>query len=200
MTESTRNRYFALRHGISTANEEGIIISHPANGVSDWGLSPRGVDECRRRLAPADLGTFAFSRQETVVYTSDFRRALETAQIFCEQNELNAPVVDTRLRERNFGHLEGKPIDAYALVWARDDGDKDNQFEECESTAALAARLRTLLTDFEARWRAKSIVLVSHGDPLQVLQTLLLGLRCNQHRSLPHLGNAELRDLGTMKG
>lgn len=193
MIEKPRNRYFALRHGISTANEEGIIISHPENGVSGWGLSPRGADECRRLLAPAQLGELAFSRQGTAVYTSDFRRALETAQIFCEQNQLNAPIVDTRLRERNFGRCERKSVDAYALVWARDSEDEENRFEECESTAELAARLSTLLTDLEAQWQAKVIVLVSHGDPLQVLQTILLGLRCNQHRSLPHLGNAELR-------
>lgn len=193
MIENPRNRYFALRHGISTANEEGIIISHPENGVSGWGLSPRGADECRRLLAPAQLGELAFSRQGTVVYTSDFRRALETAQILCEQNQLNAPIVDTRLRERNFGRLERKPIDAYVAVWSRDAEDDSHHFEGCESTFELAARLGTLLAEIEAKWQAKSVVLVSHGDPLQVLQTVLLGLRCNQHRGLPHLGNAELR-------
>ncbi len=193
MTESSRNRYFALRHGISVANEEGIIISHPENAVTGWGLSPRGADECRRRLAPAQLGAFAFSRQDTVVYTSDFRRALETARIFCEQNQLNAPIVEARLRERNFGRLERKPLDAYASVWSRDAEDDSHHFEGCENTLELAARLGSLLAEIEAKWQAKSVVLVSHGDPLQVLQTILLGLRCNQHRTLPHLGNAELR-------
>jgi len=80
-------------------------------------------------------------------------------------------------------------------VWERDVDDDTHSFEGCESTAALAQRLTQLLDDLERRWRDKKIVLVSHGDPLQVLQTILLGLKCNQHRSLPHLENAELRKI-----
>jgi probable phosphoglycerate mutase len=195
MTAILRNRYFALRHGISVANEEGIIVSHPGNGINACGLSPRGIEECRRRLQPEQLAPLAFERQDTAVYTSDFRRAMETAWIFCELNALDAPIADSRLRERNFGSLEGKSIGAYDRVWALDESDEDNHYEGCESTAALAARLTELLADLEARWHSKSIVLVSHGDPLQVLQAIVLGLPCNQHRSLPHLENAEMREI-----
>jgi len=188
-----RNRYYALRHGISVANDEGIIISHPENAVGGWGLSDRGVAECKRLLAREHLKSDAFSREDTIVYTSDFKRATETAAILCELNALAAPIVDTRLRERNFGRLEKHSIAAYDLVWERDAEDDDHDLEGCESTAKLAARLSSLLDDLEAQWNEKRIVLVSHGDPLQVFQTILLGLRCNQHRSLPHLGNAEMR-------
>ena len=41
MTRAYRNTYFALRHGKSLANAEGIIVSLPENGVE------------RERLAPA---------------------------------------------------------------------------------------------------------------------------------------------------
>lgn len=190
-----RNRYFALRHGISVANEEGIIISHPENALAGWGLSERGAAECRRLFAPERVAEHGFSPAGTVVYTSDFKRAAETAAIFCERNALPPPLTDPRLRERNFGRLEKRSIDAYDLVWERDARDENNDFEGCESTAQLAARLKALLAELESRWQGKRIVLVSHGDPLQVLQTILLGLRCNQHRTLPHLGNAELRPI-----
>ena len=188
-----RNRYYALRHGISLANEEGIVISHPGNGVSGWGLSDRGIDACRRLLAPEQIRPCVFSGGDCVVYTSDFRRAAETAAIFCQLNDLAPPIADERLRERNFGRLENRTIDAYDLVWARDAHDEHNDFEGSESTTKLARRLHALLDDVEARWSEKQIVLVSHGDPLQVMQTILLGLPCNRHRTLPHLGNAELR-------
>lgn len=195
MTVPLRNRYFALRHGTSLANEKRIIVSHPENGVTNWGLSPRGMEECRRVLAPARLTAFGFGRHTTVVYTSDFRRAYQTAEIFCEQNDLDLPITDARLRERHFGRLEGRSVDAYALVWARDAGDDNHRFEGCESIVQLASRLQALLADLEASWQARSIVLVSHGDPLQVLQAILLGVPCNRHRTLPHLETAELRPL-----
>ena len=98
------------------------------------------------------------------------------------------PITHTR-------RFENTSIAAYDRVWERDVDDDTHSFEGCESTAALAERLTQLLDDLERRWRDKKIVLVSHGDPLQVLQTILLGLRCNQHRSLPHLENAELRKI-----
>jgi probable phosphoglycerate mutase len=195
MSGPLRNHYYALRHGISIANEQGIIISHPENGTAGWGLSPNGVAECRRLLAPEQLRLHGFSKSDTLVYTSDFDRAAETAKIFCELNQLDDPIRDPRLRERNFGRFENSSIDAYDRVWERDAGDDSHSFGNCESTAALARRLNELLTDLERQWNDRKIVLVSHGDPLQVFQTILLGLRCNQHRGLPHLGNAELRRL-----
>jgi len=188
-----RNQYFALRHGISVANEKGIIVSHPASGVGGWGLSERGATECRQRLTPERLQACGLSPDECVVYSSDFLRAVETATLLCKLNHLSPAILDVRLRERHFGSLEKRTIDAYDLVWSRDADDDNHGFEGCESTAKLAARLRSLLGDLESRWNGKKIVLVSHGDPLQVLQTILLGLRCNQHRSLPDLGNAEMR-------
>jgi len=192
---TVHNRYYALRHGISIANEAGIVVSHPENGVAGWGLSDRGAAECRRRLAPARLSAHGFNKSDTIVYTSDFLRATQTARIFCESIGLDDPISDTRLRERNFGRFENTSIAAYDRVWERDVDDDTHSFEGCESTAALAERLTQLLDDLERRWRDKKIVLVSHGDPLQVLQTILLGLKCNQHRSLPHLENAELRKI-----
>jgi probable phosphoglycerate mutase len=192
---AVRNRYFALRHGISIANEQGLIISDPQNAVDDWGLSDRGIAECKRLLASRRLAIHGFRRAQTITYTSDFRRAAETARIFCELNELDEPILDDRLRERNFGRFENQSVDAYQQVWARDVDDDRHAFEGCESTGALAARLCDLLLDLESRWQDKSIVLVSHGDPLQVFQTILLGMKCNEHRTLPHLGNAELRPL-----
>mmetsp|Transcript_101209 Transcript_101209/g.326136 ORF Transcript_101209/g.326136 Transcript_101209/m.326136 type:complete len:81 (-) Transcript_101209:64-306(-) len=39
------------------------------------------------------------------------------------------------------------------------------------------------------------VVLVSHGDALQLLQTAFQGSPAGVHRSLPHLNPAELREL-----
>lgn len=189
------NQYYALRHGISLANEQNIIISHPENGVPGWGLSERGEAECRRLLAPAQVRGAPFTAADAVVYTSDFRRAAQTATIFCELNGLAPPTVDGRLRERHFGDLEKGSAAGYELVWQRDVDDDSHDFQGCESISRLSLRLRDLLDDLDTRWRGKRIVLVSHGDPLQVIQALLLGMRCNEHRTFPPLGNAELRRL-----
>ena len=43
-----RNRYFALRHGQSESNLEGVISSLPATGTSIHGLTPLGRLQARR--------------------------------------------------------------------------------------------------------------------------------------------------------
>jgi hypothetical protein len=42
-----KNRYFAMRHGQSTANVEGVISSLPAVGTTTHGLTPLGVEQAR---------------------------------------------------------------------------------------------------------------------------------------------------------
>ena len=45
----------------------------------------------------------------------------------------------------------------------------------------------------ERHFTDMDVVMVSHGDSLQVLQTVLAGVDCAKHRSLPHLETCELR-------
>jgi probable phosphoglycerate mutase len=190
-----RNTYVALRHGISLANEQGIILSHPENAVGGWGLSPFGESHCRELLNPERLVDLRLDPARTLVISSDFARALETARIFCELNQLTAPQIDARLRERFFGDLEHQPQDNYLPIWERDADDPTHHTSGCESTDDVANRLRALLAELESAHADRQIVLVSHGDPLQILETIFLGLPSNHHRRLAHLGNAELRIL-----
>ena len=59
--------------------------------------------------------------------------------------------------------------------------------------AAAAAAKGGVGEEVEERW---GVVLVAHGDVLQILQTAFdPAVEPSQHRSLPHLPNAELRPL-----
>jgi broad specificity phosphatase PhoE len=43
-----QNRYFIVRHGESTANVRGVIVSDPVQGAHpDNGLSPKGMQQSR---------------------------------------------------------------------------------------------------------------------------------------------------------
>jgi len=39
-----RNKYYLLRHGESHANREGIVISEPETGTSQYGLTGKGTE------------------------------------------------------------------------------------------------------------------------------------------------------------
>jgi broad specificity phosphatase PhoE len=186
------NRYLAMRHGHSVANQRGIIVSHPENGCADYGLSEQGVIQVRTSLQR--------DRQldnSTIIVSSDFKRALDTAAMV--QRALAASPaaveIDTRLRERHFGALELGPDSAYPDVWQRDSEDPDSDFQGVESANRVMARVTELIVDLERRYTGASLLLVSHGDALQILQTAFALMPASAHRQLQHLQTAEIRSL-----
>ena len=188
-----RNTYYALRHGTSEANERGIVISHPENGVVGWGLTAAGAAACREQLRPGQPGLPEFAPERTLVLSSDFRRASETAVIFCELHGLAPFVTDIALRERHFGTLEMGPVAGYDEVWERDQKGPDHGHAGAESTEWVARRVAGVIERVEHRHAETTVVLVSHGDPLQILETVMLGVPSHRHRERAHLQNAELR-------
>ncbi len=64
-----------------------------------------------------------------------------------------------------------------------------------EPTAAVLDRATGLVADLERRYVGRDILLVSHGDTLQILQAGFLRMDPAAHRRLPPLGIAEIRAL-----
>ena len=56
-------------------------------------------------------------------------------------------------------------------------------------------RTTALIADLERRYSGRHILLVSHGDTLQILQAGFLRLSPASHRRLPALQTAEIRQL-----
>jgi len=185
------NRYFALRHGHSMANQQGIIVSHPDNGRDNYGLSELGHKQVRASLQQdnhLDAGT--------IVVTSDFKRARETAEIVIEMLACRATLCEeTRLRERDFGELELAADDSYNEVWQQDEVNPDSQVRGVESVNQVMARVSAVVADYEAQYFAATILFISHGDALQILQTAFARLGASTHRQLDHLHTAEIRQL-----
>jgi len=57
------------------------------------------------------------------------------------------------------------------------------------------ARVTAVIADYENQYSAATILLVSHGDALQILQTAFARLDASTHRQLEHLHTAEIRQL-----
>ena len=74
-----KNHYFALRHGESMANVEGLIVSTPENGVPNYGLSDNGKNQVRQSVTSAKKSKLL--NASTLIISSDFKRARESAEI-----------------------------------------------------------------------------------------------------------------------
>ncbi len=182
-----KNQYYAFRHGQSRANVEGIIVSDPAVGTVDYGLTEAG-----RKQVAAGLAGCGFD-EHARIYSSDFLRARETAEIIRSTLGVSEIVFDERLRERFFGEWEGKCHANYAKAWKKDAFDPDREYYGAESSRAVQARMWSVVQSLEEQFEGQTVILVSHGDPLMLLQTAFQDLGPERHRSLPYIETAQCR-------
>ncbi len=184
------NQYYGFRHGESRANIEGIVISDPVVGTTRYGLTENG----RRQVAESIARAEGFGA-DTLIVASDFRRAAETAEIIREALGVEAVQFDIRLRERFFGAFEGEPHTKYSEAWMNDALNSGHGINSVESADAVRARMFAVIQSLEAEHSGRKIIIVSHGDPLLLLQTAFEGIAASDHRTLPYFNTAELRPL-----
>jgi broad specificity phosphatase PhoE len=184
------NTFSVMRHGQSRANVAGIIVSRIENDRrGDHGLSELGRKQALETAQACRLP------RNTIICSSDFSRARQTAEIV--RGHLDAPQVELTeaLRERCFGEWEGSATDNYAQIWAADETHSAQVGGSVEPVGAVLDRTTALIVDLERRYSGRHILLVSHGDTLQILQAGFLRMSPSGHRSLPGLQTAEIRPL-----
>ncbi len=146
-------------HSISLDNERGI-----ATGWLPGALSPEG-----RRLARA-LGERRRDDGIACVFTSDLRRAVETAEIAFEGSALEIRQ-DLRLRECNYGRLNGAPVgDLEPRVRF-----VDTPFPEGESYRDCVERMDSFLRDIAREFDGQRVLVIAHSAQRWALRNLLEG-------------------------
>jgi glucosyl-3-phosphoglycerate phosphatase len=180
-----------MRHGQSKANADGVIVSRiETDRDGDYGLTELGAKQALEAAQACGLPG------ETVICSSDFSRARQTAEIVRAQ--LGAPqlIVAPELRERYFGDWEGSPVANYARVWEADTSpDRSSADANVETADAVLDRTTAFVAELERRFADREILLVSHGDTLQILQAGFQRTDPSRHRSVPSLGTAQIRRL-----
>jgi probable phosphoglycerate mutase len=188
-----KNRYFMMRHGHSLANEAGIVVSDPKNGVPGYGLSEKGKRQVEESIKYAKE-IYGFD-QSLLIVSSDFKRCRETAEAVSAALGTSNVELEPRLRERFFGEFELGPNTTYAQVWTQDAiNDQIGSFGT-ESAQATLNRGLAVIADLETQFTGETILLVSHGDTLQILSTAFDLINPGRHRDLPLLETAEIRPL-----
>lgn len=147
-------------HSISTDNEAGI-----ATGWLPGRLSARGRELAR------ELGERRRADQSDVVFVSDLARAVETAELAFAGSGI--PIRrDARLRECNYGELNGMPVARLAAERRRH---IDEPFPGGQSYRDVVEAMRTFLRDLAAGWDGKRAVIISHSANRWALDCLLGG-------------------------
>jgi len=184
-----RNSYLIMRHGQSEANVAGVVVSDPAIGCERFGLTKQGSEQViTSALEHKGAGI-------TQVICSDFLRTLQTAKLVVDTLKLPSPQPVKGLRERFFGCWEGKSDKYYQDIWELDQLDVHPAINGIESTEAVLQRGLKVLERLENLHQGQVILLVSHGDMLQILRAAFVGRLPQLHRSLSHHETAEIKRL-----
>ena len=134
-------------HALSEDNERGV-----ASGWAPSRLSERG-----RRLAE-ELGERRRSDGIAAVFSSDLRRAVETAAIAFPPGTLPV-LLDWRLRECDYGDRNGASVDTHVRDRAHY---LDEPYPAGESWRQAVARVARWLDDLTPRWSGERVLVVGH--------------------------------------
>lgn len=173
LASNQQTKLILIRHGRTAWNAQQRI-----QGQADIPLDEHGRLQalwCGETLAAANV-------QPVVIYTSDLSRCLETALIIAEKLSAPEPVLDYRLRERNWGEAEGLQREQLHLRY----GDRHDVIPGAETMSALVTRVNNALRAYAERHRGETAVVVSHAGAIG--NWLREHLRLSER---PRIANAE---------
>ena len=157
-------------HSLTVDNERGL-----ATGWLGGALSARGCS-----LAE-ELGTRRRDDGIDAVFASDLARAVETAEIAFAATDIPV-LLDWRLREIDYGELNGASAEAIATERARR---VDLPFPGGESYRGAVARVAAFLDDARSARAGERILLVGHTATRWALDHLLDGRPLEQVVTAP---------------
>ena len=87
----------------------------------------------------------------------------------------------------------------YETVWQNDINNPGLSQEEVETVDQVLVRGLSIIERMESAFEGKSILLVGHGDVLQILLSHHHNINPRFHRSLSSIGNADIRSLAKLE-
>lgn len=159
-----KNLYYALRHGNSEKNDLDLVVSWPE--TREYHLTSQGHDQV------AEAAKWLEDKDIDLIYTSDLTRTKESAEIIAKSLKLEVKL-DQRLRELDFGTYNNE-IHSEFKEFFKDNTNFEERFRHAppqgENWQQLVKRMLGLLSFLEEQHDSKNILLISHGDPLWLLQ------------------------------
>lgn len=155
---SVKITYFL--HGTTTDNEQ-----HISSGWNDVELSETGITQSW------ELSDLTEHLQFDAVFCSDLKRAVDSAEIAWGGKY---PLMqDARLRECNYGDLNGKPSD---IVEQMQEKSINEPIPNGESYEMVKERIASFLNHLKTNHDGKHIAIVAHKAPQLALDVLLNGM------------------------
>lgn len=141
-------------HGTTTDN-----IEHKATGWIPGELSEKGIEQSIKLKEKINLNEI------DLVISSDLKRAMDSAEYIFK--DLKKIVYDERIRECNYGDLNGQDV---SLV--KYEEHIDSKFPNGESLKDVEERLKSFCNYLLENYDGKTVALVAHKAPQLALEVI----------------------------
>ena len=160
-----QNQIYVIRHGQSENNVLGIE-SCRFETQTKYGLT----DEGRAQVSESVHGAPQFD----IIYSSPFRRAIETGQIIAEAQNVELSVEHDLHEFKLTTELDQQTYEAAEVIIQDPLNDINHTpFGDGESFDSMHQRIKQSLLDIDARHENATILLVSHGSPVEALLQIM---------------------------
>lgn len=160
------NKLFLVRHGEAENNVKNILSSDLKK--NHYPLTKNGREQVKKTAS-------SFKGEKIdLIFSSPFLRTKETAEIIAKELKLEI-ILDKRLGEFGQGEFDGKRQEEFDIIfptWPKEILKKREEFGvETEDNARK--RCSSFLEEINKKYQNKNIVIVSHGDPLQFIYSII---------------------------
>ena len=182
-------KIYLVRHGESTANEEGIFL-----GQANRDLTEKGHIQAEKSAE------FLSNAQIDAIISSDLDRAVQTAQHLADKKGMEV-IKDQGIREINAGEWDFKKFDElphlypeeYA-IWLTDVGRA--RCTGGESFLETQERVYRAMEEIAKKYENKTVAIYSHGTAIQSFICKVKGVPLSRVRQdLPYATNASVTTL-----
>lgn len=165
--KTLKNTYYVLRHGRNIHQTE---LKDFCYGWPDDKI-PCKLDEVGIKQVTVS-GMKLKDKQIDSIYSSDILRTKQTSEIVSSILNLDEINFDERLRDVNWGIFAEGPKDK-AFAFYNDKNRMEDSPPQGESWGDLKKRILSALMEIEEKHADKNILIVSHGDPILILEAFV---------------------------
>ena len=160
-----KNIFYGMRHGFSEKNVKTNFVASKLEHDT-YNLLPKGEERAKKEAEKLEK-----EGGIDIVYTSPFKRTKQTAEIVAKH--FGAEIfVDDRLGEIDHGsECEGKTH--FVCLKEGQVPTFETRFGDGESWSQLRTRMMEAIKEINNTHEGKKILIVSHGDPLWILNGAL---------------------------
>lgn len=182
-------KLYVMRHGQTDWNVAGKV-----QGCTDIELNKNGVKQAqkaREKFNQCDID---------VILCSPLKRTKKTAEIVNQDKQV--PVIfEERLKERNFGDLEGKYPEKYRQKFINAWNYLLNAKEDnIEPVVNLCDKVWGFLDEVKEKYQDKNVMLVTHGAISHVILAYFEGISEDGSLRMSGMENCEIREFEWDKG